>query len=249
MLKFVVGLTDNIDYDGFIYDKNFKSDVSVLYNIQKPTTEIEKATLEWEIDTSIDAVINALTMWEQLIRIPHLCMINVGQHTFEMMPSFKECYLDIGFLNLIPFKSDIIKHLTDSDYSKLTADTFFGDLCIHLHDNSHIANSTILTAYHSNDISLLSDATVRSSVFPKFYSNFNLRGNKPIMDRRYDKSFINWIEEHKDVIISKGYDINSNRILNYGHLVIGKLLTDFNTTYENLIAYPRICRTSFVKIE
>lgn len=253
MLKFVVGLTDVVDYDGFIYNESTgEDDTSVYYNIRKASVEIEKATLEWKIDTNIEALKNSVILWEKIIRIPHLCMISVNKRPFKFYPEYNEYYFSISFVNLLPISNDFIKTFTDNDYLLCKSEPEFGDLCIHMFENidhptPHDAN--IVGAFSRNNIDILPNANTRGATLPKYSVNFTLNSNsRP--SRWIDRlEFAKFVEDNKAIIEEKGYDINSNRIENYGPITVGKLLNDPTEAYELLAKYPRICRTSFVQTE
>jgi hypothetical protein len=252
MLKFVVGLTDKIDYDGFIYDDREDNIDSVNYNIRKPTTDIEQATIEWCVNTELDAIKNVIPLWEKIIRSPHLCMIRINSNPFQFYPEFKEYNLAVSYMNLIPIASDLIKQFSDNDYDHCNGEAQFGDLCIQMHESmiyDALYNSNIVDAYYNNNISILADASDRGSILPKFFVQFLLRGNSRPHNWLNDPEFVNFITQNQDAIREKGYNINSKRITNYGPITVGKLLTDPNEAYENLTKYPRICRTSFVQTE
>jgi hypothetical protein len=251
MLKFVVGLTDVVDYEGFIYnDSNNVGDPGIYYNIRKASTEIEKASLEWKIDTSIDAAKNSIMLWEKTIRIPHLCMIGIHAHEYKYYPEFKQYDLSVSFINLLPIASTLIQTFTDDDYANCNGDPDFGDLCIYMSEHISgvdIHNSDIVSAFNEGDISKLTDASNRGSVLPKYSANFPLRGNSKPQSWIKRPDFAKFVKDNKDVIESKGYDINSSRITNYGPIVIGKLMTAPTDAYDYLNKYPRICRTSFIQ--
>jgi hypothetical protein len=253
MLKFVVGLTDVADYEGFIYNESTtNNDPGVYYNIRKASVEIEKATLEWKINTDIDAAKNSVMLWEKIIRIPHLCMIGFHTHPYKFYPEFNEYNFSISFVNLLPVNLDFIKKFTNSDYNKCNGEPDFGDLCINMFENinglvAHDAN--IIGAFSANDISVLPDASVKGDVLPRYFANFPLRGNSKPQRWINQANFAKFIDDNKEIIVSKGYDISSPRIENYGPITVGKLLTEPTEAYESLSKYPRICRTSFVQTE
>lgn len=252
MLKFVVGLTDVVDYEGFIYDDQIEDVDGVNYNIRKPSTDIEKATIEWRIKTDLDAIKNVIPLWEKVIRIPHLCMVGFNASPHRFYPEFKEYNLSVSYINLLPVSSDLIKKFTDNDYENCNGEANFGDLCIYMHENivsPDPHNSNIAGAFFKRDISVLTDASIRGSVLPKFFAQFPLRGNEQPHNWIKDQVFVNFIAENQDAIKEKGYDINSKRITNYGPITIGELLCDPTETYDKLTNYPRICRTSFVQTE
>lgn len=252
MLKFVVGLTDIVDYDGFIYDNLSDVSDSVNYNIRRPTTDIEKATIEWQIDTSMDAIQNIIPLWEKIIRVPHLCMIRIKETPYNLYPEFTEYSLSVSYINLLPVSKDLIKKFTDNDYEHCNGEAEFGDLCIYMYENIISTNpygSNITNAYNEKDISILANASTRGEVLPKFFVQFPLRGNAITHDWNRDNEFVKFVNDNREAIEDKGYNINSKRITNYGPITVGKLLTDPNEAYENLTKYPRICRTSFVQTE
>jgi len=252
MLKFVVGLTDVVDYEGFVYNESNKDDPGVYYNIRKASVEIEKAKLEWKIYTDIDAAKNSIMLWEKIIRIPHLCMIGSHSQEYKFYPEFKEYNFSISYVNLLPMGLEYVKKFTDDDYDKCNGEPDFGDLCIHMCEDINGLpqhDSNIIGAFSANDINLLPDASIRGDVLPRYFINFPLRGNSKPNRWIKQANFAEFVDNNKETIISKGYDISSNRIENYGPITIGKLLNDPNETYDFLTKYPRICRTSFVQTE
>jgi len=252
MLKFVIGLTDKIDYDGFIYDDRENNIDSVNYNIRKPTTNIEQAIIEWQIDTSMNAIQNIIPLWEKIIRVPHLCMIRIKETPYNLYPEFTEYSLSVSYINLLPVSKDLIKKFTDNDYEHCNGEAEFGDLCIYMYENMPSTNphrSNIVNVYHEKDISILANASTRGEVLPKFFVDFPLRGNAAPHDWSRDTEFVKFVNDNREAIEDKGYNISSKRITNYGPITVGKLLTDPNEAYENLTKYPRICRTSFVQTE
>jgi hypothetical protein len=254
-INFVVGLTDVEDYDGFVYDivtpvtDNIKL---VNYNIKKADTSIEKDSIIWEMDLTIDATKNVIKVWEHIIRRPHLTMVNIQSIESVMGPTYDNYILNINFMNLVPILSDYMSNLTDADYEKITPSTNFGDMYLDtyaLYMESNIEwRTTLEYAFAHNTLDKISKY-VPVNVVPGFSFNFELKRN-PVSSSISSRSsdFTEWLNKNKDILTKNGYVIDEP-YCNVGRLCVGKLIGDPWEAYQKLQKYSRICRTSMVVVE
>ena len=111
-LYFTVGLTDNIDYDGFVHTP--KDDTTadyVNYNIQRASTDIEKDSISWKLNTKIPVTLNVIAMWEAIIRRPHLNMISIVTNPSELLQNYNSYTLNVEYINLLPINSELVREL------------------------------------------------------------------------------------------------------------------------------------------
>lgn len=248
-MKFIAGLTDVITDECFRYDDSSNNN-EVRYNLYKLAPELERETIEWEIDTSIKAFVDALYSWEQTIRKPHLNLINISRKNNKYAPDHYDFDLSIHFMNLIPQDPfSLYKEIDSVDLSKLSIGGF-GNLTIDFSRSISMASdteyeNTINHAYQTNNLENLArcDKIVPLAI-PYFKADFYLGGGTKITTRR-PIDYSNWLEENKIKLTELGYSIDDAK-LNIGSLVIGKLIGDPWEQYEKLKKYSRICRVSFV---
>ena len=251
-INFVIGLTDVEDYDGFVYDTfpNEDNIDRVSYNIQRADTSIEKDSIVWELDLTLDATKNIIKVWEHIIRRPHLAMVQEVSSKNVLAPNYNDYNLNIHFTNLIPILSDYKSTLTNSDYEKFTQASNFGDMYLDqfaLHQASNNWQTTLEYAFVHKSVDKLK-VHDPLTVLPRFVFDFGLRPvrfNDPTVRDPY---FVEWVNENKDVLAEKGYALDMP-YCTVGRLCIGKLLGDPWEEYQKLQKYSRICRTSIVTVE
>jgi len=252
-INFVIGLTDVEDYDGFVYDTfpNEDNIDRVSYNIQRADTSIEKDSIVWELDLTLDATKNIIKVWEHIIRRPHLAMIHRVATKNVLAPTYTNYNLNIHFTNLIPILSDYKLTPTNSDYEKFTQKNNFGDMYLDVFSLYQASNihwqTTLEYAYAHNLIDKL-DVHNPLNILPGFMFNFELNPNQFNTTARRDPRFVEWINENKDALAEKGYTLD-DPYCTVGRLCIGKLIGDPWDEYQKLQKYSRICRTSIVKVE
>jgi hypothetical protein len=252
-INFVVGLTDVEDYDGFVYD-NLPNEAQldkIRYNIQRADTSIEKDTISWSLDLALDATKNIITVWEHIIRRPHLSLIDIYSSPNPLLTEYKNYDLTINFLNLIPVLSDYKISLTDNDYTKFTQFDNFGDMYVDLsmlYDSIGVNwKNTLQYAYESRTLDDLEEH-VSINVVPRFAFSFTLK-QRPFFNKETRSiDFSNWLVDNKEELAKKGYTAN-DPYCNIGRLCIGKLIGDPWDEYQKLQKYNRICRTSMVVVE
>jgi hypothetical protein len=252
-INFVIGLTDVEDYDGFVYDTfpNEDNIDRVSYNIQRADTSIEKDSIVWELDLTLDATKNIIKVWEHIIRRPHLAMIHRVATKNVLAPTYTNYNLNIHFTNLIPILSDYKLTLTNSDYEKITQASNFGDMYLDqfvLYQASNINWQTTLEYACVHDTIDKLNVHNPLTVLPGFVFDFELKPNQFNTTARRDLRFVEWINENKDALAEKGYTLD-DPYCTVGRLCIGKLIGDPWDEYQKLQKYSRICRTSMVTVE
>ena len=255
-INFVIGLTDVEDYDGFVYENNEVRNPDVIragYNIKKASTDIEKTSLTWTLDTTLDFTKNMIKVWEHIIRRPHLNMIGIIRTKNVLAPDYDHYDLGVSFINLIPILSDYKILLTADDFNNVVETSEFGDMVLALHqihNESGIAyQNTLEYAYHNDTTEFLKEHTY-PYVLPIFSFDFRIM-HRPIdstLRGRHSYHFINWVNENKDALAAKGYTLD-DPYCNIGVIRIGKLIGDPWEEYQKLQKYSRICRTSIVTVE
>lgn len=252
-LHFAIGLTDVVDYDGFVYDRYPELPSNLTsYNIQQASTDIEKASIQWKLNTDIPATLNVIKVWETVIRRPHLNMISIHAEDQPFMKDYKSYNLSIDYINLIPINPALISEFHSADYDALSEDLPFGDLCLNDFYNYQEQGldwmNSLIKAYQDDDTSNLGFNTMNPIVLPRFQANFRLRQYSYTPDRGSSARFNKWAEDNREVLTAKGYTPGSDAC-KVGSLVLGKLVGDPWEEYQKLQTYSRICRTSITKTE
>lgn len=252
-LHFAIGLTDVVDYDGFVYDRYPELPSNLTsYNIQQASTDIEKASIQWKLNTDIPATLNVIKVWETVIRRPHLNMISIHAENQPFMKDYKSYNLSIDYINLIPINPALISEFHSADYNALTEDLEFGDLCLnefHTYLMRGIEwEESLSKAYQDNDLTHLKTNDIAPIILPRFQANFQLRQHsfRPVAGS--SAGFIKWAEDNREELTAKGYTPGSTTC-KVGSIVLGKLIGDPWEEYQKLQAYPMVCRTSITKTE
>jgi hypothetical protein len=255
-INFVIGLTDVEDYDGFVYENNEVRNPDVIragYNIKKASTDIEKASITWSLDTNLDVTKNMIKVWEHIIRRPHLNMIGVTTIKNPLATDYNHYNLEVSFINLIPMLPDYKILLTADDLSNIVETNDFGDMVLdltHINGESGINHLyTVGHAFHNDTTDLLKEYQYPYTL-PIFSFDFRIM-HRPIDSTprgRHSNHFIDWVNENKDALAAKGYTLD-DPYCNIGVLRIGKLIGDPWDEYQKLQKYSRICRTSIVTVE
>lgn len=250
---FAIGLTDVVDYDGFVYDSDPAIPSYVTsYNIQRASTDIEKASIQWKLNTDIPATLNVIAIWETIIRRPHLNMISIHAENPTFMKDHKSYNLSINYVNLIPINPALISEFHSADYNALTEDLAFGDLCLnefHTYLMRGIEwQHSLPKAYEDNDLTHLQTNDIAPIILPRFQANFQLRQYSFRPEHGSSARFTKWAEDNREELTAKGYTPGSTTC-KVGSLVLGKLVGDPWEEYQKLETYPRICRTSIIKTE
>jgi hypothetical protein len=254
VFKLQIGLTDIEKSDNFAYDNidslNDDSNIKrVRYNIIKQSDEDEKAVVEWELNTDLPAVQNAIKYWEHTIRRPHLSMIQIVSQPALMLPTHFNFEIYIDFINLIPM-TITPDFFVNEDYENLRSPTStkFGDLEMSMNaayenaGHDFIESSEYAVSHNTLDFY---NPDAKLAVAPRFKSDFLLspytsRENK--IDLRVKTFLDTHSKELMDLKVTEEHFLR-----NYGRLKVGTLITDPMTAYDSLVKYSRICRTSIVK--
>jgi hypothetical protein len=254
-INFVIGLTDVEDYDGFVYgnEESQNPDVNrISYNIKKASTDIEKTSLTWALDTTLDFTKNMIKVWEHIIRRPHLNMIGITTTKNVLAPEYDHYDLNVSFINLIPMLLDYKILLTADDFKNVFETNEFGDMILelnHINSKSNIEHQTTLQHAFQYDTTDLLKEHRYPYVIPIFNFDFNIT-HRPIdsTTRTHSYHFLKWANTNKDALAEKGYTLDDPHC-NIGRLCIGKLVGDPWEEYQKLQKYSRICRTSMVVVE
>jgi hypothetical protein len=234
-----------------VYDTNPEIPSYVTsYNIRQASTDIEKASIKWKLNTDIPATLNVIAVWEAIIRRPHLNMIGIQSENPTFMPDYKSYNLSIDYVNLIPINSDLISEFQSADYDALTDDLEFGDLFLSEFDR-YLGiewQHSLSHAYRTNDITNLQTNSTTPIALPRFHSDFQLRQYSFRPESGSSARFNKWAEDNREELTAKGYTPGT-ATCKVGSLVIGKLIGDPWEEYQKLQNYSRICRTSIIKVE
>jgi hypothetical protein len=254
-MNFVIGLTDVEDYDGFVYENKESQDsddIKISYNIKKASTDIEKDSIIWSLDTTLAVTKNMIKVWEHTIRRPHLNMIRIITTKNMLVPDYDHYDFGVSVINLIPMLPDYKILLTADDFSNVIETSEFGDMVLALHqihNESGIAyQNTLEYAFHYDTTDLLKEYNY-PYVLPTFGFDFKIIP-RPLNSKGHKHSydFIDWVNENKDALAAKGYTLD-DPYCNIGVIRIGKLIGDPWEEYQKLQKYSRICRTSIVTVE
>ena len=254
-INFVVGLTDVEDYEGFIYDSLPKSEDRdrSLYNIRQADTTIEKDSIAWSLDLTLDATKNLVEIWDHIIHRPHLSMIDINSSVNKMLHGYKDYALYVSFINLIPVLPKYNIPLTADDYAKLAVPTNFGDMYLNVMSmNDAIGQPYTVSLQYAYDNKTMDKLSNYNEMYtlPYFMFDFALvnRPHYDIINKRLKSNFSDWASENKDALAEKGYMLDAPQC-NIGVLPVGKLIGDPWEAYQKLQQYNRICRTSMVLVE
>lgn len=252
-LRFQIGLTDETDSEAFVYQKMDTIDNSnekISYNLYKQNPEIEKEMIEWKIRTDIPVVLKTINKWEQTIRRPHLCMINIDSKKNKFIPTVKDISLNLEFIDLLPTKFENLE-LTDEDFEHFSSDIKFGQMCYFTHGLWEFGGTpyinTIEWAYFRDSLENLKP-NGRAIGVPLFQVQMGLVEQRPGIVINSDSMFTKWLDDKKESIEATGFDITKKDVV-IGRLPFAELIDDEWEVLQKMEKYPRICRTSIKKIE
>jgi hypothetical protein len=259
--KLVIGLTDvenefflpNVRLQNYIFDNTdiIKTDTYTLFG---NLSSIEKASIEWILNTDLPAVNNMLSSLDIIKSKLHITGIKTTHFT-PPLPDLKNLIIYIEVANLIPNDSLVLQNYTMTDYENIyTGPQQFGSLELDS-SASYTYNGTdsLETIYHAmeiNSLTLLGDGPKERVVYPAFSISFYLDSTiKPINvppNTSMSAEQVNWMNMHKAELESKGYYINDvkNKI---GGLQIGSLVGSVEDAFSKIQQYTKVCRFEIIE--
>lgn len=253
-VKFIVGLTNEDSscfyktYNlppGYVQSLNFFD-----YILLRNDTVVEKATIEWELDTTLPAVNNLINIISQIKLKPDVTNIIYTRYQ-DYLPGYAESDFLIKMYNLIPNNDINFPEYTITDYENITTNSCptYGSLTLDtiLSQVAHGVeeHQTLSYAMHNTDVSLLTSGPTKHVVFPALRINF-LSNSNPVAKKEMSMDQKFWMTENKEILESKGFYISDirNKI---GRLVIGRLIGSYDDVFTKAQTYNKICRIEIVE--
>jgi hypothetical protein len=259
-VKFVIGLTDVLENDSF-YPAPYLADTyqgqasqyeKVTYVLQNNNTSIEKASIEWVLDTSLPAVNNVLGIIDAIQQsILSATYIYAHKYTREVLPGLFDSDYIIDMKSLVPIDGLVFPEYTDVDYDNVSTNkpplycTLELDGVATMLSNQVDETQMLAYAMAYNDFSYLTPGPLIKYVYPTFRVNFR-HSNETILNKSMSFEQHTWMHDNKSILESKGYTEldNKNRL---GCLVIGQLVGSYQDAFLKSQQYTRICRVEIVK--
>jgi hypothetical protein len=258
--KFIIGLTDVTENESFFPTPHVEETYygppnqteKYVYILQNNNISIEKASIEWQLDMSLPAVVALLDICDA-VKSQVLNVTQIYAHKFlqEVLPSLYDTDFIIELKTLIPNPAVVFPEYTNTDYENVSTNPtpIYCSLELDGAASALTANiteyETINSAMFNDDLSFLIQGPQTRYVYPTFRVNFrhNTETTKRyVMDVRQQQ----WMDSNKDALESKGYfksDIK-NKI---GALTIGELIGNHADAFAKAQQYNRICRVEIVR--
>jgi hypothetical protein len=260
-VKFVIGLTDVTEHESFYPTPDVVSTYQgpadqfekvAYYVLQNNNTSIEKASIEWILDTSLPAVNSVLdiidTVKQSLLNVTH---IYAHKYTQEVLPSLFDTDFIVEMKNLVPVDGLVFPEYTDVDYDNVSTNRPAVYCSLELDGIAAMLTSqitdvqTLSYAMSNSDLSYLPNGPIVKYVYPTF--RINLRhSNETVLNKSMSIEQRQWMNDNNSVLASKGYsELDSKNKL--GSLVIGQLVGSYQEAFSKSQQYTRICRVEIVR--
>jgi hypothetical protein len=252
--KLVIGLTDETT-ELFFPDSSILSQPmpEVLtsrdaYNLAENDVSVEKATLEWELNTSLPAVNALLETIVALKQRPYFSKIRLETRA-SVSADYQDIDVSFELLNMVPnLAVSYQPYTTQDNEAVITTLQSFGSLELEGTEGYRyqgIDISQIMSsAYEADDLSLLYPGPVNRLVVPVFNFSFFLGRTQPPSTQMSADQY-KWMSDNQSALSAKGYEIDDPRS-KIGALPIGVLLGDPMEQYEKIKQFRKICRIDIV---
>ena len=260
--KLVIGLTDQLSdsiyskvYNHFIVASPF-GDVNLMtkdmkreaYNLLLSTDTVERATLEWELNTNLPAVVAVLDMIDAIKTRPHFA--KVVMDTRKVIDSYNDMFTMIEFLNVIPNRALPKVFYTEEDNNAvITTEQEFGtlelDSMLGYEYQGIQEHETMTYAFNHRDLSMLRPGPVNRMVTARFVFSF-FTGNSAPPTTRMSIEQETWMKENQAELEELGYTID-DPTAKVGALPVGRLLGDPQEQYDKMQQFNKVCRIDIVR--
>lgn len=258
--KFIIGLTDVTENESFFptpyvedtYQGPPDQTEKHVYILQNNNTSIEQASIEWQLDMSIPAVVALVDIYDaiksQVLNVTH---IYAHKYLQQVLPSLYDTDFIIELKTLIPDSNLVYPEYTDTDYQSITTNDAPIYCSLELEGISSLLSPNTTEyeilgyAMFNNDFSYLKQGPLARYVYPTFRVNFR-HNTETVKNNNMSIRQQQWMNENKDVLESKGYFISEvkNKL---GSLYIGELIGTHADAFAKAQQYNRICRVEIVR--
>lgn len=256
--KFVIGLTD-LESDVFYpahgvaesYDGPVEQFEKNVYILQRNDTSIEKASIEWELDTTLPAVNNLLNVLS--IMKSKLYITQVYAHKYhQVLPGLYDTDFVVELKNLIPNVGLVLPEYTTVDYENISTNTIptycsleldssFSYMCA----NNIEEDETLFYSMANENYDFLKTGPLSRFVYPAFRINFRTNSSV-VINKEMTVAQKEWMTANKEMLESKGYYITDPKS-KIGALVIGQLIGSYDDAFNKAQQYNKICRVEIVE--
>ena len=256
-IKLVIGLTD-VDGENFYptpdISESYTGPVNLLekivYTLPQNDTAVEKAFIEWELDTTLPAVNNLLNILDVIKSKLNITRVYYHKYS-QVLPGLFDTDFILEFKNLIPNTGLILSDYTDIDYENVITNKIPIYCSIELDATASVLgtgldeNETLFHAMESNNTTFLVDGPMRRVVTPTLLISF-VNNDQSIKNKSMSIEQQQWMLDNKELLESKGYYMSEvkNKI---GALVIGQLIGTYDDAFAKAQQYNRICRVEIVR--
>lgn len=252
--KLVIGLTDETN-ELFFPNSTILSEPLPefltsrdAYNLAENDASIEKATLEWELDTRLPAVNAVLATITALKQRPYFSTIMVESRA-NVSADHQDIDVSFELINIVPnLAVSYQPYTTQDNEAVITTLQSFGSLeleGIAGYRYQGIDDSqTMSFAYEANDLSYLRNGPVDRLAVPVFNFSFYLgRTQQPSTQMAAEQQ--HWMTANQSALSAKGYEVDDPKS-KIGALPIGSLIGDPMEQYEKIKQFRKICRIDIV---
>lgn len=260
-VKFVIGLTDVTIHESFYPTPDVVNTYQgpadqfekvAYYVLQNNNASIEKASIEWTLDTTLPAVNTVLDIIDT-VKISPLNVTHIYAHKYtqEVLPSLFDTDFIIEMKNLVPVDGLVFPEYTSVDYDNISTNKppmycslELDGTCATLTSQVEDAQ-TLAYAMFNNDLSYLVNGPMIKYVYPTFRVNFRHNG-ETVLNKSMSVQQTQWMRDNKDFLESKGYSESDNKN-KLGSLVIGQLVGSYQDAFAKAQQYTRICRVEIIR--
>jgi hypothetical protein len=256
--RFIIGLTDVTANESFFHTPHVEDTYSgeqtekYVYILQNNNTSIERASIEWQLDMSLPAVVALLDIYDAVkSQVLNVTQINAHKYLQEVLPSLYDTDFYIELKTLIPNPTLVFPEYTVTDYENVStnAEPIYCSLELGGVSSALTENitqyETLNYAMFNNDFSYLIQGPMARYVYPNFAVNFR-HNTETVKNKTMSIRQQQWMDSNKDFLEAKGYfksDIR-NKI---GALTIGELIGTHADAFAKAQQYNRICRVEIVR--
>lgn len=260
--KLVIGLTDHLSdsihskVNNHLIVASPFSDVSLMtedmsrdaYNLLLSPDTVERATLEWELNTSLPAVAAVLDIIDIVKTRPYFAKVVTDTRT--VVGTYKDMFTMIEFVNVIPNRAMPKIFYTEEDNNAvITTDQEFGtlelDSMLGYEYQGVQENETLTYAFNNRDLTMLRPGPVNRMVTTRFVFSFFTGYFAPPSTRISTEQEM-WMRENQEKLEELGYTID-DPTSKVGALPVGRLLGDPQEQYDKILNFNKVCRIDIVR--